>query len=332
LQNKTIKAYAPHRISYCGGGTDFPSFYNEYDGAVINCAINRFSKIYAREESDGRVFLEAKEVNEVFRGNMFDLKGRKELSMPLKAIFDSKQPVHMIIKSDVPPGSGLGSSGTLAVNLINTLNFLKRGETITPNNLADQAYHFEAKTLGKAVGKQDHYAAALGGLNFIEFGAEGVKVTPFTIETATELQKRCILFYLGKTRLADRILKRQERNVIQRNEGTIEALKGMLELTRRMKRSIDRGNFGEIGSILEDAWLLKKKYTTGISNRFIEKVHSKALQSGATGAKVTGAGGGGHFFVYAEADRHRKIIRNLKDIGCKHMPFKVCESGAWIES
>jgi D-glycero-alpha-D-manno-heptose-7-phosphate kinase len=330
LQNK-IKAFAPHRISYCGGGTDFPSFYNEYGGAVINCAINRFSKIYARAESSSKVFLEAKRVNETYRGNMPDLKNKKELSMPLKAILDWKQPVHMVIESDVPSGSGLGSSGTLAVNLINALNFLKMRKTVEPSNLAEQAYHFEAKTLGKAVGKQDHYAAALGGLNFMEFSAQGVKVSHFAAETVIELQKRCVLFYLGKTRMADRILKRQERNVVQRNESTMEALKGMITLTRRMKRSIDKGNFGEIGPILEDAWLLKRKYTTGISNKFIEKVHSRALKSGAVGAKVTGAGGGGHFFVYAEADRHRKIIRNLKDIGCEHIPFKVCESGAWVE-
>jgi len=90
LRNKTIKAHAPHRISYCGGGNDFPSYYNEYGGAVINYAINRFSKIYAREESNGRVFLRAKKVNEVFRGSMPDLKNRKELSMTLKAIFEWK--------------------------------------------------------------------------------------------------------------------------------------------------------------------------------------------------------------------------------------------------
>ncbi|MBM3898196.1 MAG: hypothetical protein FJ358_06720 [Thaumarchaeota archaeon] len=330
MQNR-IKVYAPHRISYCGGGTDFPSFYNQYGGAVINCAINRFSKIYARPERGSNIFLEAKRVNETYSGNMLEVKNKNKLSMPLKAILDWNQPVHMVIESDVPPGSGLGSSGTLAVNLINTLNFLKRGSTIQPSILAEHAYHFEAYTLGKAVGKQDHYAAALGGMNFIEFGAQGVKVSRFATETAIELQKRCILFYLGKTRIADIILKRQERNVVQRNESTIEALKGMITLTRRMKRSIDKRNFGEIGSLLEDAWLLKKKYTTGISNKFIDKVHTRALRSGATGAKVTGAGGGGHFFVYAEADRHRKIIRNLNDIGCEHIPFKVCESGAWVE-
>ena len=327
----SVKGYAPHRISYCGGGTDFPSFYNEYGGAVISCAVNRFSVIYARQENSGNVHLIAKNMNQTYDGSIRDLKRQKELSMPLKAILGSDQPVRMTIESQVPPGSGLGSSGTLAVNLMNVINALQDNKVIKPPDLAEKAYFFEAKIMDKAVGRQDHYAAAFGGMNFFEFSSNGIEVQTFPNDTVKEIHSRSILFYLGVTRVADKILKRQEKRVQQRNEDTIEALRGMNVLTHKMKRSINKRSFSDVGHILEEAWILKKRYTSGISNKFIEKVHSIALQSGAAGAKVTGAGGGGHFLVYAEPEQRRKIIKNLIQLGCEHIPFQVCQRGAWVE-
>lgn len=329
---REVTAFAPHRISYCGGGTDFPSFYEEFGGAVISCAVNRYSKIHLKETTSSRVSLEARRVDETYNGSIQDLKNKDRLSMPLRAIIESNRPVEMAIDSDVPPGSGLGSSGTLAINLINALNALSRTQKLNPYELSEKAYYFEASIMNKSVGKQDHYAAAFGGMNFLDFASNSVKVRPFAPDAVRNLHKRSILFYLGVTRLADKILKRQEKRVRERNTTTIESLKGMLDLTRKMKKAIEEEDFGAIGAILEQAWSLKKKYTSGISNKFIERAHSAALEAGAGGAKVTGAGGGGHFLVYAEPEFHRKILKRLTQLGCQHIPYKVSKRGAWVES
>ena len=328
--NKRIIAIAPHRISICGGGTDFPSFYQEYGGEVINFAISRFSTIKI-DKLKNTFVLSAKDVNEQYNGTIEELSKIKNPSMSLYSILKKGIPIRLTIRSDVPPGSGLGSSGTLAVNLINSLHHLNNNKKLSAADLANKAYNLEANILKKAVGKQDHMPAAFGGFNHILYRKNKITVTPFKKNISDQLTEFCLLFYLGTTRDADKILRRQEQRVQSRSYEMIDVLKTLNKLTKNMKKDLNSGNFKDVGNTLESAWSLKKEFTKGVTNKFINKVHDVAKDSGAYGAKVTGAGGGGHFLVISEKENHNKIIKNLRKIKCKQIPFKIEHKGARIK-
>ncbi|MBH59134.1 MAG: hypothetical protein CMO19_01795 [Thaumarchaeota archaeon] len=324
-----LTAIAPHRISICGGGTDFPSFYNNHNGAVINFAITRFSKIRLRVLKNKYVVI-ASDVDEYFEGSKDELLKIKNSSMPLYMIMKKGIPSKISIKSDVPPGSGLGSSGTLAVNLVNAFHHIDNKKKIKPLELSEKAYKLEAEIFKKAIGKQDHMPAAFGGFNFIEYKKNKIVVTPFKNKISNALTENCLLFYLGMTRDADKILRRQEKRVQSNSDEMIDVLKTMNKLTRKMRNDLNDGNFKEVGNTLEIAWELKKKFTKGVSNKFIDKVHDLAIESGAYGAKITGAGGGGHFLVIADKSNHKNIIKNIHSTGCKRVLFDVSLKGAVV--
>tara|TARA_B100000029_G_scaffold501768_1_gene575808 strand:- start:10694 stop:11692 length:999 start_codon:yes stop_codon:yes gene_type:complete len=324
-----LTAIAPHRISICGGGTDFPSFYNNHNGAVINFAITRFSKIRLRVLKNKYVVI-ASDVDEYFEGSKDELLKIKNSSMPLYMIMKKGIPSKISIKSDVPPGSGLGSSGTLAVNLVNAFHHIDNKKKIKPLELSEKAYKLEAEIFKKAIGKQDHMPAAFGGFNFIEYRKNKIVVTPFKNKISNALTENCLLFYLGMTRDADKILRRQEKRVQSNSDEMIDVLKTMNKLTRKMRNDLNDGNFKEVGNTLEIAWELKKKFTKGVSNKFIDKVHDLAIESGAYGAKITGAGGGGHFLVIADKSNHKNIIKNIHSTGCKRVLFDVSLKGAVV--
>ena len=326
---KNLVAIAPHRISICGGGTDFPSFYNNYGGAVINFAITRFSKIQLKKLKNKFTVI-ARDVDEYYEGSRDELLKVKNESMPLYTILEKGIPAKISIKSDIPPGSGLGSSGTLAVNLVNAFHHLDNKKKIDSLELSERAYKLEAVIFKKAVGKQDHMPAAFGGFNYTEYKKNKIIVTPFKKKISNTLTENCLLFYLGMTRDADKILKRQEKRVQNNSSEMIDVLKTMNKLTRNMKKDLDYGNFKDVGNTLEIAWELKKKFTKGVSNRFIDKVHDIAIDSGAYGAKITGAGGGGHFLVIAENSHHKNITKNLQGVGCKRVLFDVSVKGAIV--
>ena len=326
---KNLVAIAPHRISICGGGTDFPSFYNNYGGAVINFAITRFSKIQLKKLKNKFTVI-ARDVDEYYEGSRDELLKVKNESMPLYTILEKGIPAKISIKSDIPPGSGLGSSGTLAVNLVNAFHHLDNKKKIDSLELSERAYKLEAVIFKKAVGKQDHMPAAFGGFNYTEYKKNKIIVTPFKKKISNTLTENCLLFYLGMTRDADKILKRQEKRVQNNSSEMIDVLKTMNKLTRNMKKDLDYGNFKDVGNTLEIAWELIKKFTKGVSNRFIDKVHDIAIDSGAYGAKITGAGGGGHFLVIADKSHHKNITKNLQGVGCKRVLFDVSVKGAIV--
>ena len=322
-----LTAIAPHRISICGGGTDFPLFYQEYGGAVINFAITRFSVIKLTKLKNTFV-VNAKDVNEYYKGTKEELLKIKNPSMVLYTILQKAIPAKISVKSDVPPGSGLGSSGTLAINLVNAFHHLDNKKNISPLELSNRAFNLEANIFKKSVGKQDHMPAAFGGFNYIQYKKNKTIVTPFKKSITNQLTNFCLLFYLGSTRDADKILRRQEKRLQSKSSEMIDVLKTVNILTRNMKKDLDDGNFKDVGNALEIAWELKKKFTKGITNRFIDKVHDITIESGAYGAKVTGAGGGGHFLVISDKKYHRKIVKNLKKVGCERISFNISQGAS----
>ena len=187
-----LTAIAPHRISICGGGTDFPSFYNNHGGAVINFAITRFSKIKLKKLKNKFIVI-ASDVDEYFEGTKEELFKVKNNSMPLYTVLEKGIPLKISINSDVPPGSGLGSSGTLAVNLVNALNHIDNKKKINPLELSENAYKLEADIFKKAIGKQDHMPAAFGGFNFIEYKKNKTIVSPFKNKITKSVQ--IIVYY-----------------------------------------------------------------------------------------------------------------------------------------
>jgi len=325
---KRITAYAPHRISYCGGGTDFPAFFEKFGGSVISCSISRFSRINLELTQNEQVEIKSINTGERYIGSIQEIKKHKE-SMPIQAIILEDVSANIEIESEVPPGSGLGSSGTLAVNLINSLRNMKGEDRLTDLDLANAAYEFERNKMSKSVGLQDQIAAAAGGFNFIKFSKNKIEIIPFDQEIANEIVDRTLLFYLGMTRDANKILKSQEQRI--ETVRLLELLKQTNSLCNKMRDYMQDRKFKEVGSTLENAWYLKKQFTENITNQLIDKVHDTAIESGAHGAKVTGAGGGGHFLVFSEKEHHKTIVKNLTKLNCKYIPFNISNKGAWIE-
>jgi|TARA_B100001750_G_scaffold243573_1_gene259122 D-glycero-alpha-D-manno-heptose-7-phosphate kinase len=323
-----ITAYAPHRISYCGGGTDFPAFFDKFGGSVISCSISRFSKIRLELTRNGQMEIKSANTGEQYIGTMEEMKEHKD-SMPVQAIILENVSANIDIESEVPPGSGLGSSGTLAVNLINSLRNLKGENRLEDLDLANAAYELERNKMSKSVGLQDQIAAAAGGFNFIEFSKNRIEIIPFDKGIANEIVERTLLFYLGMTRDANKILKSQEQKI--ETEKLLELLQQTNLLCKKMKNCMHDRKFKEVGLTLENAWDLKKQFTENITNPLIDNVHDTAISAGAHGAKVTGAGGGGHFLVFAEKEHHENIVKNLTKLNCKYIPFDISNKGAWIE-
>lgn len=280
-------AYAPHRISYFGGGTDFEEFYrNGREGVIISVAIDRYSRITTNGQQS-------------------------------------------MIESDVPTGSGLGGSGALMVNWVNLHDRLNDSTRYNPELLAEAAYRLERDVLGRAVGKQDHYASACGWLARYSFRDDNkaVKCYPYPESVCEFMMERTLLFYLGQPRNAGPRLQQLRANIL--NTKLYSTLAEMVGIAWKAAAEIWDKRADRIGYLLEEAWRLKCLYGN-VTTTDIEYARSIAIKNGAYSAKITGAGGGGHLLVFAEPEKHNAIISALSKLA-KHIPVKVSR-GAWVQS
>lgn len=318
-----IISKAPFRISFCGGGSDLPSFYREYGGCVISASINCYMYI---------------SIHPYFYGNKILLKYSKtemvdRISDIEHRIFKQVlgdfglTGVEITSMADVPAGTGLGSSSAFTIALLNAL-YCYRGERVSKQRLANEACTIEIEKLGSPIGKQDQYESAYGGLNFIRFNTDDtVTIEPLilTRDTYTTLQNNLIMFYTGDIRSANMILKEQNQNMSDKEK--VESLKVMCELAEQMKRALEQGHVDSFGTILHKNWLLKKTLASGISNPAIDNWYDIAMKNGALGGKLLGAGGGGFLLFYCnEKDQQR-----LRDaLGLRELKFKLEHDGASI--
>jgi len=289
----------PFRISFCGGGSDLPSFYEKHGGCVVSTSINKYMYIAVHPYFDPR-----KTVLKYSQTEIVDALHQIKHTIFHQILNELQaEGIEITCTADIPAGTGLGSSSTFTVGLLHTL-YCYKGKYISKADLAARACVVEIEKLGSPIGKQDQYAAALGGLNFIRFHANGsVTYEPLLLkrDVQRQLENNLCAFYLGTTRSANEILQEQSSNMS--NEAKVQNLIKMCNLAVQMRASLIDGDLTVFGEILHESWLLKRELASGISNPEIDGLYSKAIKSGAIGGKLLGAGGGGFLLFYCPQEK-----------------------------
>jgi D-glycero-alpha-D-manno-heptose-7-phosphate kinase len=325
---------SPVRISFGGGGTDLPAYYEEFGGAVLSVAINKYFYTILGARSDGRVQVISSDLR-VFE-TWHDIAGMSvrgsALEIPLVVLkeLDCDISVDLFLASEIPPGTGLGSSASVCVNIIKTLNtYLHR--SLSKYELAERAFHLARNVLAKHVGKQDEYAAAFGGLNFISFHRDGqTRVEPLDLEGAVlrELQSNLMLFFTGSSHDSWNILQEQERSTRIQTTATLDALHRVKALAFDMRLALQSGELHEFGKLLNQGWQSKRQISNKISTPRIDQLYALAMEYGALGGKITGAGGGGFLLLYCEHAQQSALREAMKSQGVPEMAFAFDTQGA----
>jgi len=325
---------APVRISFSGGGTDMPEYYDRYGGAVVSSNINLFTYlvINPRKDNSFQVFssdFESHHRKSSYKG--LEVKLGTELTVSTVRHLKYKTGGDFLICSDVPPGSGLGASSTLAVNSIKTISTLK-GENWENKKIAETAFHIERNILKHPIGKQDDYISAYGGFNFITFGKDETKVTPIKLKKSLmrDLEQNLLLFFMGVTRNSGVVLSNQLERIKKNNQDTINSLHYVKQLAEELHDSLKNSDITSIGETLYKGWVAKKKFAKGVSNEQIDKIYDAALKAGAIGGKLTGAGGGGHMLLYCEPSKRQNVIKKMQSLKIRHVPFKFHSGGVKV--
>jgi D-glycero-alpha-D-manno-heptose-7-phosphate kinase len=307
-----IISRTPLRVSFAGGGSDLRAFYGQEPGAVLSTAIDQYIYITVNRKFD-RQIRASYSVTEIV-DSVDELQ--HELIREALRLVKLDGSIEITSISDIPSrGTGLGSSSTYTVGLLNAL-YAHLGQRAGAERLAREACEIEIERCCKPIGKQDQYIAAYGGLQFIQFNPDGtVYVDPVitSSETKKKLQERCLMLYTGLTRSADGILEQQQRNT-ERDGSRRERLRAMTRLAHELREALCRDDLDSFGDMLHQGWLLKRELADGISNKCIDAWYERARQHGARGGKLLGAGGGGFLLVYAPPERHRDIIAALPDL------------------
>lgn len=325
-----IISRSPVRITLGGGGTDLASYYSKYGGALIAAAIDKYTLVTAHTRFDDDIKLNYSRTEQV--KNVNDIKHNifRESLKSLKI----KKGVELTSLSDMPSSSGLGTSGSFTIAVLNALHTYKK-EFVSQKKLAEEACKIEIDILKEPIGKQDQYIAAFGGITFFEFAKDGkVKVRPVKMsdEAQDELHNNIILFYTGITRSASKILREQD-NKSKKDEGkTIETLHEIKKIGLETKKAFERDDIDKLGEYLEVHWNIKKQLSTGVTNKFIDDCYSLAKNNGALGGKIMGAGGGGFFMFYHNGNNNQKtkFIKTMARMGLTKMRFNFDFEGSKI--
>jgi len=322
-----FRAKAPLRLSFAGGGTDVPPFVNWEGGCVLNATIDKYAHGTLRPINDGQIHVQSVDMSvsatyEVGENLVYDGKLDLVKAAIRKFCGQDSQGFDLLLQSDVPPGSGLGSSSTLMVVLVGLLRDFKN-LPMTDYEIAHTAYVLERLDLGIRGGLQDQYAAAFGGFNFIEFNGDNVVVNPLRIsqDIVNELEHNLLLCYTGSTRLSDRIIEDQTSRYINKEEHVVEGLRKQKELAVAMKSALLRRRLREFGALLHEAWEFKKRLSPKITTPVIDEMYEEARRQGAVGGKISGAGGGGYMLFYTPFERKHGVAAALKRIGAVPVPF-----------
>jgi D-glycero-alpha-D-manno-heptose-7-phosphate kinase len=332
-----IRSKAPLRIGLAGGGTDVSPYSDLYGGAILNGTISMYAYATIEPRTDGKIVFNAIDrgvVLELAAEKVLDINGELDL---LKGIYNrivkdyTQQALSFTLSTyvDAPPGSGLGTSSTLVTAIVGAFAewlSLPLGEY----DLARLAFEIERVDLGMAGGKQDQYAATFGGINFMEFGSDGkVIVNPLRIKTKilNELAYNIVLYYTETSRLSSKIIETQQNNVTGNNIKSIEAMHALKQTAIEMKETLLKGNLDYIGTLLDKSWAQKKQMATGITNPLIDEIYETAMMAGATGGKISGAGGGGFMFFYCPGNARHAVIDALGKFGGQAKRYEFTKNG-----
>lgn len=318
-----IITQTPLRISFAGGGTDFKDYYVQNGGAVISSAIDKYIYVVIKERFDGKIRVGYTRTEMVDRVDEIE----HELVRECLRLTGIEGGVEIATMADIPSeGSGLGSSSTVTVGLLNAM-YAFGGTLVTAETLAQQACRIEIDILGKPIGKQDQYIAAYGGLRRFEFGADEM-VTVHPVVLPEDKRRRfgeCLmLFYTGITRQADVILSEQKANIEERRVW-LDRIKGQVA---EVEDSLRSGTMNKVGRLMQSGWEWKKQMAGRISTPGIDALYEQALDAGATGGKIAGAGGGGFLLLYCPPDRQSAVRDALA--GMKELAFSLERDGTKV--
>lgn len=321
-----IISRTPLRMSFAGGGSDLPAYYREHGGAVISTAVDKFVYVTVSEKFDSHIRVSYSRTEEVESVDEVDHPLVRE-GMKMSGVTDG---VEITSVADIPAkGTGLGSSSTFTVGLMHALH-AHRGRHVPAEQLAAEACEIEIERCGEPIGKQDQYAAAYGGLNFIRFNPDdSVCVDPVIChrDTIRSLESQIMVFYTGITRSASAILKNQGE-VLSSQSDKRKTMDRMVALADDLKREIEANRPDQFGSILHEAWMLKRGVSDGITSGQIDEWYEAARKAGATGGKILGAGSGG-FLMFAVPEERRVGVRDAL-AGLRDVPFRFEPQGSKI--
>lgn len=336
-----IRCRAPLRLGFAGGGTDLSPFCDEFGGAVLNCTIDRYAYAFVSSRDDGKAVFRARDINveEVHEaGNLLPIDSGLRLHRCVYNHFlkeDATQAaglrkgVTVATVVDAPPGSGLGSSSALVVALCEALRTYV-GVPLGLYDLARLAFEIERSRLALAGGRQDQYAAAFGGMNFIEFlPGDVVVVNPLRLDQAilNELEASLLTCFVGTSRESARIITQQTTNIEKHDPVALEALVELKQAAFDMKRAILIGDIPAVGAIMSRAWNSKKRTAPDISSSSIDKLFRVGIDAGASSGKISGAGGGGFLMFTVPPEDRREVIAALNESGGHASPVHLTSKG-----
>jgi len=318
-----IVTQTPLRVSFAGGGTDLAAYYAEHEGMVVSTAIDKFAYVIVKERFDDDIYL-----NYMRKEIVSDVDSiEHELIREAMRTTGVERGVEVTLLSDIPSqGSGLGSSSSFTVGLLNAL-YAFRGEQVTAEQLAREACAIEIERLGKPIGKQDQYIAAYGGLRSFRFRRDGevetrrIELSP---DRLRDLGNRLYLFFTGRTRKADTILSEQKSRTGERRA----ELDGIKALAVELEAALAEGDIDRLGEVLHANWKLKRRLASGISDDAIEEMYDRARGSGALGGKICGAGGGGFLLVYCPLESQERLVKGMHDH--RSLPFQLERDGSKV--
>jgi len=325
-----IISRSPVRITLGGGGTDLASYYSKHEGALIAAAIDKYTLVTAHSRFDDAIKLNYSKTEQVKKIGQIEHNIFRESLKLLKI----KNGIELTSLSDMPSSSGLGTSGSFTIALLNALHTWKK-DFISQKKLAEQACKIEIDILKEPIGKQDQYIAAFGGITFFKFAKNGkvtVKKIKMTEEAQDELQHNIMLFYTGISRSASKILKEQDDKSKKDESKTLDTLHEIKKIGLDTKKAFESGDIDKLGEYLDVHWNIKKQLSKGISNKYIDQCYTLAKNNGALGGKIMGAGGGGFFMFYHNGSNRKKteFIKTMAKKGLTKMRYNFDFEGSKI--
>ena len=330
-------ARAPFRISLAGGGTDLPAYYERFGGMVVSTTINRY--VYASItpiNSEQMSQVTSADYQTFYRYHSAGpLTWDGDLALPRAVLheFDARRGISVFIASEVPPGTGLGSSSAVAVALIAGVS-ARLARKMDRNEIARLACGVELQKLGAPIGKQDQYASAFGGLNALTFTPDEVRVDRLKIQSDVQeqLDRRLLLFFTGTARNSAAILREQRQASEEQSSVTLEGLHRIREAANSCRRYLAIGDLDAIGTLLDETWQQKRRLASGITNPRIDEAYSVARRHGALGGKITGAGGGGFLLLYCREELQDDLTAAMEKQGLRRMDFRFDRDGVTVAS
>ena len=340
---KTIRARAPLRLGLAGGGTDVSPFSDRYGGHILNATIDLYAHAIIEPKTDGRLHFIAADQDETVEQpadqplvDCSPLRLHRGIHRRIIRDFNHGKPLSLKLTTyaDAPPGSGLGTSSTMVVAILQAYSeWLNLG--LGEYEIAHLAFEIEREDLGMAGGKQDQYAASFGGFNFMEFGVgDRVLVNPLRVKdwVINELEASTVLYFTGTSRESASIIREQIDNTNTNNKESIDALLALKTDASALKEALLKGDLPRYSEILRQSWMAKRRIATAISNHSIDSLYAIALDAGATAGKISGAGGGGFMMLFVPPAMRMRVIRALSHQSGRVMNFHFTNAGAqsWV--